>query len=40
MRDKHKCHNYQQSCNNKDCTTCDDWWYNEADTGRFAEKGR
>jgi hypothetical protein len=37
---KRKCHNYQPACDNKDCNACEDWWYSEADTGRFAEKGR
>ena len=38
-----KCHNYQiGNCTykHKDCSECDDRWYSEADTGRFAEKGR
>ena len=37
---RHKCHNYQPACEHKDCNTCEDWWYNEAEHGRFAEKGR
>ena len=36
---KKQCHNYQPTCEQKDCTTCEDWWYNEAEHGRFAEKG-
>jgi Holliday junction resolvase RusA-like endonuclease len=37
---KTNCHNYKPECENKDCTACEDWWYEESEHGRFAEKGR
>ena len=43
LRRKEMCHNWQ--CGNcgykvKDCEHCEDWWYEPADEGRVAWKGR
>jgi len=40
---KQNCHNYQTnncSHSDKDCASCDDWWYEEADENIQAWRGR